>query len=134
MSLAFRTALVVDGFILEGMLGIHSGFISLVHSEIWRDKGLLQQFITIARLIPTVVACRVSPLQKASLVRMIKTGEGSPVTLAIGDGANDIGMIHEAKIGNVPLFQFQYCLGVGICGNEGRHAANNADFAIGQFR
>jgi magnesium-transporting ATPase (P-type) len=25
-------------------------------------------------------------------------------------------------------------LGVGICGNEGRHAANSADFAIGQFR
>jgi len=100
-------ALVVDGLTLE---------------EIWRDKGLLQLFVKVARLVPTVVACRVSPLQKSSLVRMIKTGEGNPVTLAIGDGANDIGMIHEAKIG------------VGICGNEGRHAANSADFAIGQFR
>ena len=32
---------------------------------------------------------------------MIKTGSGNPVTLAIGDGANDIGMIHEAKIGQL---------------------------------
>lgn len=67
--------------------------------EIWKDKTMLHLFVQAARLIPTVIACRVSPLQKASLVRMIKTGEGNPVTLAIGDGANDIGMIHEAKIG-----------------------------------
>ena len=87
-----------------------------------RDKQLLQQFVNVARVVTTVIACRVSPLQKASLVRMIKTGEGNPVTLAIGDGANDIGMLHEAKIG------------IGICGNEGRHAANNSDFSIAQFR
>jgi magnesium-transporting ATPase (P-type) len=65
---------------------------------------------------------RVSPKQKAALVRMIKTGAGKPVTLAIGDGANDVGMIHEARVG------------VGIAGREGRHAANSSDFAIGQFR
>ncbi len=67
--------------------------------DIWKDKQMLHLFVKAARMIPTVIACRVSPLQKASLVRMIKTGEGNPVTLAIGDGANDIGMIHEAKIG-----------------------------------
>jgi hypothetical protein len=56
------------------------------------------------------------------LVRMVKNGAGSPVTLAIGDGANDVGMIHAARVG------------VGISGREGRHAANSADFAVGQFR
>jgi phospholipid-transporting ATPase len=40
----------------------------------------------------------------------------------LGDGANDVGMIHEARVG------------VGISGREGRHAANSADFAIGQFQ
>jgi magnesium-transporting ATPase (P-type) len=53
---------------------------------------------------------------------MVKHDPAQPVTLAIGDGANDVGMIHEAKVG------------VGINGKEGKHASNSADFAIGQFR
>ena len=44
------------------------------------------------------------------------------MTLAIGDGANDVGMIMEAQIG------------VGISGHEGLQAVNNSDFAIAQFR
>ena len=100
-------ALIVDGTSLEG---------------IWEDENLKLEFTAAVRVFPTVVACRVSPLQKASLVRMVKTGAGSPITLAIGDGANDVGMIHESRIG------------VGISGREGRHAANSADFAIGQFQ
>ena len=48
--------------------------------------------------------------------------ETPPMTLAIGDGANDVGMIQEAQIG------------VGISGHEGLQAVNNSDFAIGQFR
>lgn len=100
-------ALVVDGESLEG---------------IWASDDLKQRFCDSVQSIPTVLACRVSPLQKASLVRMVKTSSSSPVTLAIGDGANDVGMIHEARVG------------VGISGREGRHAANSADFAIGQFR
>ena len=55
-------------------------------------------------------------------MRMVKLDPTNPVTLAIGDGANDVGMIHEAKVG------------VGISGKEGKHAANSSDFAIGQFR
>lgn len=106
-ALTTEIALVIDGATLE---------------DIWADQKALDMFRLLVRDMSTVIACRVSPLQKASLVRMIKTGEGKPVTLAIGDGANDIGMINEAKVG------------VGICGKEGRHAANSADFAIGQFR
>ena len=44
--------------------------------------------------------------------------ETPPMTLAIGDGANDVGMIQEAQIG------------VGISGHEGLQAVNNSDFAI----
>jgi phospholipid-transporting ATPase len=44
------------------------------------------------------------------------------VTLAIGDGANDVGMIQEAHVG------------VGISGKEGKQAVNASDFAIAQFR
>lgn len=105
--LSTELALIIDGSTLE---------------DIWSDSKSLEMFREIVREMSTVIACRVSPMQKASLVRMIKTGKGKPVTLAIGDGANDIGMINEAKVG------------VGICGKEGRHAANSADFAIGQFR
>lgn len=44
------------------------------------------------------------------------------VTLAIGDGANDVPMIQGAHIG------------VGIRGKEGANAVQAADVAIGQFR
>ena len=99
-------ALLVDGISLEGL---------------WASDELKTRFVESVQLIPTVIACRVSPLQKAALVRMIKAAPGNPVTLSIGDGANDVGMIHESRVG------------VGISGKEGRHAANSADFAISQF-
>jgi phospholipid-transporting ATPase len=83
---------------------------------------LSDKFVSIMRHASVVIAARVSPLQKASFVRMIKHLQDAPVTLAIGDGANDVSMLHEAQIG------------VGICGREGRHAANNSDFAVAQFR
>ena len=47
-----------------------------------------------------VIACRVSPKQKALLVRLVrKYAQPTPITLAIGDGANDVGMIQEAHVG-----------------------------------
>lgn len=39
-----------------------------------------------------VICCRTSPLQKALIVRLVKEGIGA-MTLAIGDGANDVSMI-----------------------------------------
>lgn len=39
-----------------------------------------------------VICCRVSPLQKALVVKLVKDGLGA-MTLAIGDGANDVSMI-----------------------------------------
>lgn len=62
---------------------------------------------------------RVSPLQKSEVVEMVKK-QVKMITLAIGDGANDVGMIQTAHVG------------VGISGNEGLQAANSSDYSIAQ--
>lgn len=64
---------------------------------------------------------RVSPLQKALVVKLVKQSTNAPL-LAIGDGANDVSMIQAAHVG------------VGISGVEGLQAARSADVAISQFR
>lgn len=64
---------------------------------------------------------RVSPLQKSEVVEMVKK-QVKVITLAIGDGANDVGMIQTAHVG------------VGISGNEGLQAANSSDYSIAQVR
>ena len=46
----------------------------------------------------------------------------NPVTVAIGDGNNDVNMIHQASCG------------FGLQGNEGNSASQAADFAIVKFR
>jgi len=69
-----------------------------------------------------VIACRVSPQQKADIVNMIKKRVKGKTTLSIGDGANDVNMILQAHVG------------VGILGKEGQQAARSADYAIGQFK
>ena len=68
-----------------------------------------------------VICCRVSPLQKALVVKLVKEGVGA-MTLAIGDCANDVSMIQAADVG------------VGISGEEGLQAANSSDYAIAQVR
>ncbi|BFZ06129.1 hypothetical protein BsWGS_09169 [Bradybaena similaris] len=69
-----------------------------------------------------VLCCRMSPIQKAEVVAMIKNSPGRPVTAAIGDGANDVSMIQEADVG------------LGIMGKEGRQAVRNSDYAFGKFK
>ncbi|KDQ06150.1 hypothetical protein BOTBODRAFT_39791 [Botryobasidium botryosum FD-172 SS1] len=82
------------------------------------SKELLLQLSTRCE---AVICCRVSPIQKAHIVRLIKDGLGV-MTLAIGDGANDVSMIQAADVG------------VGISGEEGLQAVNSSDYAIAQFR
>ncbi|KAJ7137876.1 phospholipid-translocating ATPase [Mycena epipterygia] len=83
-----------------------------------KSKSLL---LRLAMLCEGVICCRVSPLQKALVVRLVKEGIGA-MTLAIGDGANDVSMIQAADVG------------VGISGEEGLQAVNSSDYAIAQFR
>jgi phospholipid-translocating ATPase len=77
--------------------------------------------LRLAMLCDAVVCCRVSPKQKALVVRLVKDGLDT-MTLAIGDGANDVSMIQAADVG------------IGISGEEGLQAVNASDFAIAQFR
>jgi len=101
------------GLILEGA--------ALKH--ILNDPVLEEMLFAVASCSESVIACRVSPIQKALLLKMVrKYVEPTPTTLAIGDGANDVGMIQEAHVG------------IGISGLEGQQAVNSSDFAIAQFR
>ncbi|GLT41731.1 hypothetical protein SLA2020_157740 [Shorea laevis] len=85
------------------------------------EKDLESDLFDLATSCRVVLCCRVAPLQKAGIVDMIKS-RTDDLTLAIGDGANDVSMIQMADVG------------VGICGQEGRQAVMASDFAMGQFR
>jgi P-type E1-E2 ATPase len=62
------------------------------------DRDLTEKLIYITKDCEAVICCRVTPKQKAQVVRLIKINL-KQVTLAIGDGANDVNMIQEADIG-----------------------------------
>ncbi|KAJ1630160.1 hypothetical protein T492DRAFT_1005633 [Pavlovales sp. CCMP2436] len=90
---------------------------------VFEDEGLKEALLHLGRVCASVLACRVSPKQKAQVVELVRQGvKPEPLTLAIGDGANDVAMIQSAHIG------------IGISGKEGMQAVNSADFAIAQFR
>ncbi|KAA8563649.1 hypothetical protein EYC84_011671 [Monilinia fructicola] len=78
------------------------------------------EFISLAVLLPAVVACRCSPTQKADVAKLIREYTKKRVC-CIGDGGNDVSMIQAADVG------------VGIVGKEGRQASLAADFSIEQF-
>ena len=87
-----------------------------------QDVPLKELLLELSKYCKAVVACRVSPDQKREMVNLIKKELDEDVlTLAIGDGANDVPMIKGAHIG------------VGIRGEEGQQAVNSADYAIAQF-
>ncbi|KAI8095529.1 hypothetical protein BDF21DRAFT_406112 [Thamnidium elegans] len=85
------------------------------------EKEMERLFYDVATRCKAVICCRVSPLQKALVVKMVKKFSKS-ILLAIGDGANDVSMIQAAHVG------------IGISGVEGLQAARSADFSISQFR
>ncbi|ORX35777.1 putative calcium transporting ATPase [Kockovaella imperatae] len=85
------------------------------------EKDCSEVFLELAIMCKAVICCRVSPLQKAQVVKLVKRSTSAPL-LAIGDGANDVSMIQAAHVG------------VGISGVEGLQAARSADVAISQFR
>ncbi|XP_068641177.1 putative phospholipid-transporting ATPase 9 [Aristolochia californica] len=84
------------------------------------EDDIKTMFLELALGCASVICCRSSPKQKALVTRLVK-GTGK-TTLAIGDGANDVGMLQEADIG------------VGISGVEGMQAVMSSDIAIAQFR
>lgn len=91
-------------------------------SDIDANRTLSLLFFDLVVQADSVICCRASPSQKASLVKKIRTKVNKSITLAIGDGANDIAMIQEAHVG------------IGISGKEGLQAARISDYSIAQFR
>uniref|UniRef100_A0A336MAD4 Phospholipid-transporting ATPase n=1 Tax=Culicoides sonorensis TaxID=179676 RepID=A0A336MAD4_CULSO len=59
---------------------------------------LRREFLEICITCKVVICCRVSPMQKAEVVDLVTT-HTKAVTLAIGDGANDVAMIQKAHVG-----------------------------------
>ncbi|CAG8460212.1 3021_t:CDS:2 [Paraglomus occultum] len=100
-----KHALVIDGETLKHAL----------------DESLSPLLLDLGKRCESVLCCRVSPLQKAKVVSLVKNGL-NVMTLSIGDGANDVSMIQEANVG------------IGIAGEEGRQAVMAADYAFAQFR
>eukprot|EP00817_Percolomonadidae_sp_ATCC50343_P003484 CAMPEP_0117426612 /NCGR_PEP_ID=MMETSP0758-20121206/6673_1 /TAXON_ID=63605 /ORGANISM="Percolomonas cosmopolitus, Strain AE-1 (ATCC 50343)" /LENGTH=754 /DNA_ID=CAMNT_0005211849 /DNA_START=421 /DNA_END=2682 /DNA_ORIENTATION=+ len=101
-----KVGLVVEGKRLKVILG---------------DDSLRSMFAKIGADCDSVVCCRVSPSQKADVVRLIREKK-KKITLSIGDGANDVPMIQAAHVG------------IGISGEEGLQACNASDYSFGQFR
>ncbi|XP_008579413.1 PREDICTED: probable phospholipid-transporting ATPase IK [Galeopterus variegatus] len=84
--------------------------------EVRRERA----FVDLASRCQAVICCRVTPKQKALVVALVKKYQ-QVVTLAVGDGANDVNMIKTADIG------------VGLTGQEGTQAAQNSDYTLAQF-
>ncbi|XP_028940310.1 phospholipid-transporting ATPase ID, partial [Antrostomus carolinensis] len=98
------------------------GLVITGHSLAYALEGNLElELVRTACLCKVVICCRVTPLQKAQVVELVKKYKKA-VTLAIGDGANDVSMIKTAHIG------------VGISGQEGMQAVLSSDFSFAQFR
>jgi phospholipid-translocating ATPase len=100
------------------------------------DGISLRYILELSQQCKSVICCRVSPLQKAKVVELVKKAK-KVVTLAIGDGANDVSMIQTAHVGVgivryydfftnislgkkdcrlqilviIPLLSFAFCLG-----------------------
>ncbi|XP_051574702.1 phospholipid-transporting ATPase ID-like [Myxocyprinus asiaticus] len=91
---------------------------SLAHAL---EMDMEREFLETACACRAVICCRVTPLQKALVVELVKRRKKA-VTLAIGDGANDVSMIKTAHIG------------VGISGQEGIQAVLSSDYSFSQFR
>ena len=113
---------VEDGFMNEknlkfGILVDEKALLTITNNE-----EIAKIFLEVAKEAVAVICCRVSPLQKSQVVKLMKNYDKSKITLAIGDGGNDVSMIMEAHIG------------IGIYGEEGLRAAQSSDYAIGEFK
>lgn len=90
--------------------------------KIVANKELAAQYVEhVFTKSDSVVCCRMSPNGKGDVVSLVKNYQ-ERITLAIGDGANDVNMIQRAHIG------------VGLYGKEGMRAVQASDFALVDFK
>lgn len=99
-------AVIIDGTALEFVL---------------KNFERCLMYLALLKDCESVICCRVTPKQKAAVVKVVKTYMGK-CCLAIGDGGNDVNMIQQGNIG------------IGIFGLEGMQAVNASDFAIPEFQ
>ncbi|XP_047466409.1 probable phospholipid-transporting ATPase VD [Mugil cephalus] len=108
----------------EFFSGSAAGFV-LVIDGLTLDWALQEElkngFVELSQRCKAVLCCRSTPLQKSLVVQLIREQLGV-VTLAVGDGANDVSMIQMADVG------------LGISGQEGMQAVMSSDFAISRFK
>ncbi|XP_078073117.1 phospholipid-transporting ATPase VD [Mustelus asterias] len=100
-----HVGLVIDGKTLEFVL----------------HESLQDRFLELTKQCRAVICCRSTPLQKSKIVHLVRD-KLKVMTLAIGDGANDVSMIQVADVG------------IGISGQEGMQAVMSSDFAISRFK
>ncbi|KAL4887113.1 hypothetical protein BJY04DRAFT_47848 [Aspergillus karnatakaensis] len=117
-SIEKLTADIINKTVAHSVVVVDGQTLSMIED----DEALRLAFFRLAILVDSVICCRASPKQKAFLVKSIRQQVRDSVTLAIGDGANDIAMIQEAHVG------------IGITGKEGLQAARISDYSIAQFR
>uniref|UniRef100_A0A8C8DLZ2 Phospholipid-transporting ATPase n=1 Tax=Oryzias sinensis TaxID=183150 RepID=A0A8C8DLZ2_9TELE len=84
------------------------------------QEDLRSSFLELSRKCKAVLCCRSTPLQKSKVVQLVRD-HLRVMTLAVGDGANDVSMIQVADVG------------IGISGQEGMQAVMSSDFAIPRF-
>lgn len=102
-----KLAVVVDGATLKFLL---------------KPKfGMRTRFYELLNRASAIVCCRTNPRQKARVVQLVRSKNKRDITLAIGDGGNDVSMIQKAHIG------------VGLVGKDGTQAARSSDYALRQF-
>ncbi|KAL1388095.1 phospholipid-translocating P-type ATPase [Phyllosticta capitalensis] len=116
-SIATAVVDISEGRVAHSVVVVDGQTLAMIES----DEGLHALFFDLVVMVDSVICCRASPSQKAGLVNMVRKRVKS-VTLAIGDGANDIAMIQEAHVG------------IGITGKEGLQAARVSDYSMAQFR
>jgi phospholipid-translocating P-type ATPase (flippase) len=117
-----KHGLVIDGpSLLHVLMPRHDEMAGWDEDKIRDQEDCNELFLEVASQCDSVICARVTPLQKAKVVRLVKRGKNA-TTLAIGDGANDVNMIRAASIG------------IGISGLEGRQAVTASDYSIAQFR
>ncbi|XP_054653058.1 probable phospholipid-transporting ATPase VD isoform X2 [Dunckerocampus dactyliophorus] len=108
----------------ESSSGSVAGFILIIDGRTlaWALKEELKScFLEVSSSCKAVICCRSTPLQKSQVVRLVRD-QLKVMTLAVGDGANDVSMIQVADVG------------IGISGQEGMQAVMSSDFAISRFR
>lgn len=64
-----------------------------------RDHKKILETLLVKIRPESVIFCRMAPIQKAEVVRLVRNSKEAPMTLAVGDGANDVSMIQEAHVG-----------------------------------